>query len=208
MTDGMDAYAESLARRADNEPAAELRGTFACPVCGKETPHPHSQEQLVARIRQLEAELAAAKAQAQEWEFRYGKQGEEYALCRERLMIRSDACESAEQSLAALQARIEEAGKGLPPEPSRDVHWCHTSSEWMKYTDTLRQQYTDLLAKSKAGEEDARRIDFIEKHSDGVVISGSGAADDKWFEVIYNDGNRAEGETFRAAIDQAAGGGK
>ena len=60
MKDGMIDYANSLSHRSDNESTAETRGTFECPVCGKNTPHPHSQEDLVSRISELKVRIINA----------------------------------------------------------------------------------------------------------------------------------------------------
>lgn len=66
MNDGMIDYANSLLHHSDNGSPAEPRGTSECPVCGKNTPHPHSQEDLVARIVQLKIYGKIADAQAAE----------------------------------------------------------------------------------------------------------------------------------------------
>lgn len=49
MTDGMDAYAESLRYRSDNE-ETEAKGSAKCPFCGVDTPHSHSQEELISAV--------------------------------------------------------------------------------------------------------------------------------------------------------------
>jgi hypothetical protein len=52
---------------------------------------------------------------------------------------------------------------------------------------------------------DKARLDFLEKHADAARNWGSGAADDKWWEVLYQDGNETEGGSLREAIDKAIG---
>lgn len=52
-------------------------------------------------------------------------------------------------------------------------------------------------------EKDKARLDWLEKHSEGLTMLGSGAADDKWWTLIYHDGNTVESGTIREAIDQA-----
>lgn len=66
MNDGMIDYANSLLHHSDNGSPAEPRGTSECPVCGKNTPHPHSQEDLVERIVQLKIYGKIADAQVAE----------------------------------------------------------------------------------------------------------------------------------------------
>jgi hypothetical protein len=51
---------------------------------------------------------------------------------------------------------------------------------------------------------DAELLDWFVRHADAVNMTGYGA-DDRWVTLIYNDGNLAEGETLRAAIDSARG---
>jgi len=51
--------------------------------------------------------------------------------------------------------------------------------------------------------KDAERLDFCERHVDGINTVGSGAADDKWWQVIFQDGNRSEAGTLRDALDEA-----
>lgn len=108
-----------------------------------------------------------------------------------------ELCRTLELELSdARNARQE----GLPPYPViYDLDYPPDAD--CDYID--REDYDALRAAAEGMARDAARIDFIEKHSDGVVVGGSGAADDKWFEVIYNDGNRADGGTFRQAIDAA-----
>ena len=62
--------------------------------------------------------------------------------------------------------------------------------------------------KSGEGGEDAARLDFLQAHANAIDARGSGASDDKWWIVIHHDGNWAEGETLRAAIDDARTEGK
>jgi hypothetical protein len=56
----------------------------------------------------------------------------------------------------------------------------------------------------EAGLRDTERLEWFDKNADGVNYSGCGA-DDRWCELIYNDGNRVEGPTLRATIDKAMG---
>lgn len=60
--DGMEAYAESLNHRSDNEAVQAPKASSECPVCGVNTPHPHSQEDLVSRIVALKRALPAPSA--------------------------------------------------------------------------------------------------------------------------------------------------
>ena len=49
----------------------------------------------------------------------------------------------------------------------------------------------------EASGKDAARLDWFDKHADGVDLLLM------WTVLIYNDGNRVEGATLRAAIDAA-----
>jgi hypothetical protein len=62
-----------------------------------------------------------------------------------------------------------------------------------------------LERECEALRRDKERLDFLEKHADAVSNLGSGAADDKWWEVLHHDGNKAEGGSLREAIDKAIG---
>lgn len=59
------------------------------------------------------------------------------------------------------------------------------------------QREVEALRKDKA------RLDWMEEHLDSADKSGYGA-DDYWWKLLYNDGNRLEGATLREAIDRAA----
>ena len=43
----------------------------------------------------------------------------------------------------------------------------------------------------------------VEKHCDNLSYIGSGAADDKWWRYLHNDGNLSEGGTALAAVESA-----
>jgi hypothetical protein len=58
------------------------------------------------------------------------------------------------------------------------------------------------LQQLRGGWRDTERMDWFDKHADGVSVSGCGA-DDRWTELIHHDGNRSEGATLRDAIDAA-----
>lgn len=58
--DGMEAWANSQADRDDMMKNETLKASSECPVCGVNTPHPHSQDDLVARIREFKVRIINA----------------------------------------------------------------------------------------------------------------------------------------------------
>ena len=59
-----------------------------------------------------------------------------------------------------------------------------------------------LRAENAAIREDKARLDYLEEHLNSLSTSGYGA-DDRWFEMLYCDGNKVEGATVRTCIDDA-----
>jgi hypothetical protein len=77
--------------------------------------------------------------------------------------------------------------------------WLNAPPESLRALGAAVADQASQLAACKA---DADRLDWFDKHADGVNVSGYGH-DDSWTELIYMDGNRAEGSTLRSAIDAA-----
>jgi hypothetical protein len=59
-----------------------------------------------------------------------------------------------------------------------------------------------LLAELRERRADGARLDWLEAHGNALDSSGYGA-DDMWWTLLYNDGNKQEGGSPRAAIDAA-----
>lgn len=143
-------------------------------------------ESLVATAHRIADELAALHTRLED-NFCYDIKGNRVEVeagsipdgitCRdETIKLQNESISKLYNDLAALQARIEEAGKELPPYPEK--HWIpiedgtHPMVDSGDY-DTLRQQYTDLLAKSKGDAEDARRYDLALKRIQMQAYSDS-----------------------------------
>lgn len=63
-----------------------------------------------------------------------------------------------------------------------------------------------LEAELAALREDKARLDWLDTRLDCLDASGYGA-DDRWFQMLYSDGNKVEGYSVRKCIDFARKGG-
>jgi len=106
---------------------------------------------MIDHARTLERELAAAKSNAR-------------TILERKLELNKELAH-AEQSLAALQSLINDAGKELPPEPSRE--------KWVQFGgyvdaqdyDALRQRYAALSVKCAGLEKNDKRYRWLQDNA-------------------------------------------
>ncbi len=164
------------------------RADVICAKCGdrlvmevtSKRSEPSELDHLRSRVRELERELA---------------------LQRQANRVNSDVhrqeVEHLNARIAALEAELQDlrANKAIADAIEQDNVNYDRAEAALNEVGRLREENAALR-------EDKARLDWAEKHLDNAGCSGYGA-DDKWWRILHHDGNEAEAETLRKALDLA-----
>lgn len=147
---------------------------------------------LINQRNDARSELAAARAEV-----------ERVCNLHSSLMKSADErAEKAESKYDAVQRRIDEAAKELPPSPPVLVRFAQAEGETetallTSHYDTLRQQLADVIARGKVDAEDAARYRWLRKRANTWIVR----------QFIHNHWRTLMTNELDAAIDAEKQGG-